>query len=215
MRRDVLCTAVDLSHGFISALREAPCTRWMRHVDSFSLNLRRMPSLSADVVFALLASLADEVVALGRERNLRSTASSWHVAVRMSSVDEMLVSFAAYVSALVKQIDPNADDRVAVAKRYIEDHYAESVTTARVADFVGLERTYLSTVFKRRTGYTLHGYLTTIRLRNAMALIRGGDKIEAVMLSVGYRSKRSLYRMVRSATGGTPASLRSSTRTVT
>lgn len=119
-------------------------------------------------------------------------------------------SFAAFIAELVRQADPHADDRITLAKRYIEDHYAESLTTARVAKAVGLERTYLATVFKRRTGGTLHGYLTAVRLRHALAQIRSGDKVEAAMLSVGYRSKRSFYRLVRSVTGGTPASWRSS-----
>ena len=63
-------------------------------------------------------------------------------------------------------------------------------------------------MFRRRTGDTLHGYLTAVRVARAREHILHGHKIEAVMLLVGYRSKKNFYRQFRAATGVTPGAYR-------
>ena len=208
MHRDLLCAAVDLSHDLVTTLREEPCDRWMARLEPFIQGFATLCPMSADAAFALLASVAEEVRVICRQRDISTAIVPWHAAVRPHSVEQMFASFRVYLASVVQQSQSHGIDRVSVAMRFIDEHYAEALTTAKVAAAVGLERTYLSTVFKRRTGQTLHGYLMSVRLRHAMALIRRGDKIEAAMLSVGYRSKRSFYRLVRLATGATPAALR-------
>lgn len=43
-----------------------------------------------------------------------------------------------------------------------------------------------------------------------MELIAGGEKIEAVSLMVGYRSKKNFYRHFKAAVGMTPLTYKSS-----
>jgi AraC-like DNA-binding protein len=93
-------------------------------------------------------------------------------------------------------------------KALIECEYARPLTLKTLAAAVGKERTYAATLFRRFTGQTLHEYLTAVRVRHAGELIRDGYKIEAAMLLVGYRSKRSFYRQFRALTGVTPGAYR-------
>lgn len=67
---------------------------------------------------------------------------------------------------------------------------------------------YLGWLFHCETGQAFHARLTTLRLRRASRLIRRGEKIEAVALLVGYRSKRSFYEQFRRLYHMTPGQYR-------
>ena len=47
-----------------------------------------------------------------------------------------------------------------------------------------------------------------MRIERAAALLRDGDKVEAVMLLVGYRSKKSFYQHFQALMGVTPGAYR-------
>jgi YesN/AraC family two-component response regulator len=90
----------------------------------------------------------------------------------------------------------------------IDRDYARPLTLASLAAAVRKDRAYVAKMFRRHTGHTVHGYLTSVRVQRAGELIRQGHKIEAVMLLVGYRSKKNFYRQFRAQTGLTPGSYR-------
>ena len=51
-------------------------------------------------------------------------------------------------------------------------HYPEPLTVAGLADQVGLERTYFSDLFKKKTGYSPYQYLTRLRIQKACQLMQ-------------------------------------------
>jgi AraC-like DNA-binding protein len=55
----------------------------------------------------------------------------------------------------------------------------------------------------------MRDYIHLLRLTRAFpALVGGSDKIEAIALDLGYRSKKDFYRIVRQSLSVTPAQLR-------
>jgi AraC-like DNA-binding protein len=91
---------------------------------------------------------------------------------------------------------------------YIEGHYGELIGLTRVAAHVGCSRSYLARVFRREVGRTVQAYVQQVRLRRALSGMRDGDKIEAVMLDVGYRSKRNFYRLFKNRLGAAPGTFK-------
>lgn len=89
-------------------------------------------------------------------------------------------------------------------RAYIRSHYGEPISLDSLANGVGRNAAYLATLFRRETGMTIHRYLTGIRMQHAARLLRQREKVEAVMLLVGYRSKKSFYRQFAAAFGVTP-----------
>ena len=63
---------------------------------------------------------------------------------------------------------------------------------------------YLGRLFRQEVGTTVRNYLTLVRLEHAAALIHDGVKIEAVALTVGYRSKKNFYEQFKRHFGTTP-----------
>src|SRR5262245_54978483 len=88
--------------------------------------------------------------------------------------------------------------------RIMRAHYDQPISLASLAR--GMERNvaYTATLFRRQTGTTIHRYLTRIRMRRAATLLRRSEKVEAVMLLVGYRSKKNFYHQFATTYGVTP-----------
>jgi transcriptional regulator GlxA family with amidase domain len=94
------------------------------------------------------------------------------------------------------------------ALRLIEARYAEPLTLRTLAGAVGCSREHLARRFRRETGVTVHRHLVHVRVTRAAHEVRRGDKIEAVMLGVGFRGKRNFYRQFRAEFGTTPGAYR-------
>ena len=101
-------------------------------------------------------------------------------------------------------------DIVGEACAYLESHYDEVITEPRLARLVGSSVKTLRSGFHARWGLTPMGRLRTIRVRHALdLLVNTNIKVEAVALTVGFRSKATLYRQLARRIRDTPAALRS------
>jgi two-component system response regulator YesN len=90
----------------------------------------------------------------------------------------------------------------------IRAHYAEPFTLLRAAADVGRHPNYVGLMFKQQMGVSVRTYLIHYRLERAADSILNGDKIEAVSLAVGYRSKKNFYRQFKRYFGVTPEQYR-------
>lgn len=79
---------------------------------------------------------------------------------------------------------------------------------AELARVAGCSRDRLARLVRRETGLSVHAHLMRLRLARAAREVRAGDKIEAVMLGVGYRGKRNFYRQFKARFGTTPGRYR-------
>jgi AraC-like DNA-binding protein/photosystem II stability/assembly factor-like uncharacterized protein len=90
----------------------------------------------------------------------------------------------------------------------IEQRFAEHLCLEAMAQAIGRQAAYLGRLFQQQTGFTTRDYVARCRLNRAAGLIRQGDKVEAVALEVGYRSKKNFYRQFRHRFGMTPTEYR-------
>ena len=86
----------------------------------------------------------------------------------------------------------------------IDGQYSEAMTLRTVSAQVGRQPAHLGRLFRQEVGVTFREYLTRVRLERATGLIREGVKIEAIALSVGYRSKKNFYRQFKRRFAMTP-----------
>jgi AraC-like DNA-binding protein len=91
---------------------------------------------------------------------------------------------------------------------YLAAHDARPVSLAQLAKVAGCGRDRLARAFRRETGTTVQAHLRRLRLARAAREVGEGDKIEAVMLGVGYRGKRNFYRQFKARFGMTPGRYR-------
>ncbi|OHE63108.1 MAG: hypothetical protein A2Z99_08900 [Treponema sp. GWB1_62_6] len=93
------------------------------------------------------------------------------------------------------------------ARRFMEEHFVRPLAVSDVARFVGLDREYLSSLFKAETGTTMKAYLTELRMERARILLAEGRlTVAQVAGSVGYREYAVFERAFKAATGTAPRS---------
>lgn len=76
---------------------------------------------------------------------------------------------------------------ISQALQYIEMNYTHKITVEMISDFVGLNRSYLNSIFKASLGQTLQEYLMAFRIRKACEFLANDSlTIRNISLSVGY-----------------------------
>jgi AraC-like DNA-binding protein len=90
----------------------------------------------------------------------------------------------------------------------IDKAYADRITLKTVSAALRGKPAFLGRVFHDAVGLSVHEYVTRVRLERAAHLIASNVKVEAVSLTVGYRSKKNFYRQFTRHFGVTPENYR-------
>lgn len=88
---------------------------------------------------------------------------------------------------------------------YIHIHLHEKMTIEKLAQEVGLSRDYLSTLFKKETGVTLHSYITDCRLEAALPMLRQGVDCDYISYNLGFCSQSHFIKCFKTKYGQSPA----------
>lgn len=87
---------------------------------------------------------------------------------------------------------------------YIKANYMRQIRVEEIAGMVGLDRRYLSRIFKRYTGQTIQQYLISTRLRHAEVLLGQGYSVGQVSFMVGYEDSFHFSKMFKKEYGISP-----------
>lgn len=99
------------------------------------------------------------------------------------------------------------------ALEFMHAHYSEPISIARLAADLGLDRKYLSAVFKEAAGKPPQRYLMELRMRKACALLGdSGFSVGEIARSVGYEDALLFSRMFKRFAGVSPSDYRSGAR---
>ena len=89
---------------------------------------------------------------------------------------------------------------------YMEEHFAEDISLADIAEYFKLTPTYCSAVIKESTGNGYSQNLITIRMKHARELLKNTDlKIYEIAVQTGYKDVKYFNRIFKKETGITPA----------
>ena len=103
----------------------------------------------------------------------------------------------------------NAQVYVNLAKKYIDEHYAEEISLQTIADLAHVNAAYLSSVFKKTTGINYLTYLTEVRMEKAKELLCQLDmNLSQIANAVGYTSTRYFSKTFENEVGMKPSEYR-------
>ncbi|SEQ92132.1 AraC-type DNA-binding protein [Lachnospiraceae bacterium NE2001] len=92
---------------------------------------------------------------------------------------------------------------------YIDSHFNMKLTLEELAEKVGLNPSYLATLFKKETGRTFGTYLTDVRIKTSQALlVRTDYTYSQIAYSIGFCSQSHFTATFRKYTGYTPKEYR-------
>jgi AraC-like DNA-binding protein len=117
-------------------------------------------------------------------------------------------SFAVWIDRFFKEFLRTHPPSTAMhAARRLHQRYARSLPVTALARECHTTPARLAREFRHQFGMSIPRYQRRLRLVEALGRVRH-EKIEAVALSVGYRSTKNFYRAFRELTGTTPTGFR-------
>jgi AraC-like DNA-binding protein len=97
---------------------------------------------------------------------------------------------------------------VEAAKAALTDAPGRRVTLADLARRVYASPFHLARVFRERTGFSVHGYQTQLRLRLALDALHDGCEIGDLALELGFSSHSHFTSAFRASFGRPPSAVR-------
>jgi two-component system response regulator YesN len=95
---------------------------------------------------------------------------------------------------------------VSEAMRYIDEHYAEDIGLASVAEHLGLSESRLSHLFKDETGQTPGSYLIQTRIRAAMEMLKDcRSRVSEAAEKTGFRDIAHFSSTFKKIVGMSPS----------
>jgi AraC family transcriptional regulator of arabinose operon len=95
------------------------------------------------------------------------------------------------------------------AIEFLEIHYSQKISILDIAQYVGLDRTYLSSLFKEKLGLSLQIYLLQFRMNRACELLKNQElSIGDISRSVGYTDPLLFSKMFKKINRASPKAFR-------
>jgi two-component system response regulator YesN len=127
-------------------------------------------------------------------------------ALTLHEIEDLILGTAGDAVSMLGErfMDKNAK-LVHKVRTVIDQHYDQPITINSLSDQVYLSPNYLRSIFKDKTGMTIHDYLTRIRLGKAKELLADGSlKIQDIAQRVGYESASYFISLFLKNQGVTP-----------
>ena len=100
----------------------------------------------------------------------------------------------------------NNGEKAAEILEYLHEHLTEEISIDRLAEELYLSKYYMMRLFRARTGFTIHAYLTDKRLHLARELIAHGMTASEACYRCGYRDYSAFSRAYKKRFAATPRS---------
>lgn len=167
-------------------------------------------------ILAKRVGLSEEKPVFGGEKILRFFKSLYFdvksgvVNPENSDTAQLSVLYSVFSSLPHETAQVNRKDvYVSKVKNYVESMYAYPISIERMSQNIGLDRRYLCSVFKLRTGLTLQEYIIGYRMEKARELLYGtGLSVGDVARSVGYADVYNFSKMFKAKYGVSPLKFR-------
>ena len=92
--------------------------------------------------------------------------------------------------------------------RYVRDNYRTIDGISEIADHFYINKDYLTRVFRRFTGFTVHDYIRSVRISKSRMMLGGGAGVTETAFACGFNSTSYFIRVFTRAVGVTPAEFR-------
>ena len=90
-------------------------------------------------------------------------------------------------------------------KNYIDVNYMKHITVQEIAKLVGLNRSYISRIFKSNAGMSIQEYIIFVRLSKAKIMLKNGCSVSDTAMICGYNDIFNFSKMFKKNFGISPA----------
>lgn len=109
-----------------------------------------------------------------------------------------------------KRSETPTAETLKLIRDYIEKHYTENISLETVSEHFYINKEYLSTLFRKKYGETVGGYIIRLKIEAAKRQLKHCDRtIDQIAASLGYMDTSYFSRQFRKNTGMSPGRYRS------
>ncbi|MCU6792091.1 response regulator [Paenibacillus sp. WQ 127069] len=184
---------------------EEAASRWM----SFVEKERFPPDMVKEWVLKLLLDMRVKF------KSLQKFQTNYSVEVLHSTMSEidhtnqlkswMLVHLEEMLSQMGTIFQQSKRGEISEAQRYVQDHLHQKITLEEVADYLHLNSSYFSRLYKKETGLTFIEYVIQTKMNKARELLDNTDKtVEEISYTLGYDNKRYFIQLFKNEIGVPP-----------
>jgi len=95
------------------------------------------------------------------------------------------------------------------ARAFMDEHFSEPLTLAKVARVAGFAPDYFSKLWKREEGTTFELYLQSLRVERGKQMLRGTSlSVEGIRKLCGFRTRNYFHQVFKAKVGVTPTRYR-------
>lgn len=98
----------------------------------------------------------------------------------------------------------SSNDIIKEVQRYISGHYTEKITLTKLAEEIHVNGSYLSRLYKLKTGQNLFEFINQMRVEQAKVLIGQGKRISETAQLVGFENSAYFSRVFKKIEGVSP-----------
>lgn len=143
--------------------------------------------------------------------NFATLSLFWDTVTQCETLDDIAAIYAETLSEFYPAQNQDAlhNKTIQLAKKYIDNHYREDLTLAKVAEHVGMSAAYFSVLFKKENHCGLVEYINDIRIEHAAALLKDPQcRIYEVAIRVGFTDDKYFSRVFKKKMGVSPSEYR-------
>ena len=114
-----------------------------------------------------------------------------------------------YTTLAFANVSENNLTLIRKSVHYINQRYNTNLTLEEVANYVGLNSTYFSILFKKETGLNFSHYINKLRIEQAKHLLKTSSlPLVAIAEETGFESQSYFSKVFKQLTGSTPKQFR-------
>lgn len=157
-----------------------------------------------------LSGLCRNILSYYFKQDIKESSTSMQNVVRMLfSQDEVREYYRNFFMNICALLSPKSvylsDDPVEKLKIYVERNYQKELSFEFLSSLFYMNRSYLSHLFKQKTGENFVDYVNDVRIRKAKELLSTTEcKMYQIAKAVGYDNIKYFYRIFKKNTGMTP-----------
>jgi AraC-like DNA-binding protein len=190
---------------------------------SYDTHMYRTPQASRSSVFLIPPDMCEEFVRLTkgkrivdpfiRDPSVYERLKHYHRAksegnaepIRQKGYVYVVLGMLAECLKFEKNKAPRDTDLARRMLFFVGEKFRTDITPASVAQEFGYSQAYISRYFKACFGITLGAYLTVLRIKNALLMMREGKyEITRCAMESGFKSMRTFYRAFHEEFGCSP-----------
>ena len=125
----------------------------------------------------------------------------------LSGIDspEIYISYIYELLHFLFSDSPGNADAVSGVKNYIKYNYMNDISVENIAENAGLNRRYLSRIFKEKYGKTIKEYIIDTRCKKAAEFLLSGYTVTEAAFMAGYTDVFAFSKMFKKVTGTSPS----------